>query len=591
MLFSLLLAAGLQMAAAPDTLQAVTVVADRGMVVSRTDTVSLSPHQDAGSVLLRIPALYVGDYGSAAGLKSAGLRGFGSAHTAIYLDGVRVKNLQSGQADLGMLDFNDLSRVVADYAQNSLSFQTARPVFDRKAVTGSVRLSGGSFGSWQPYVKLAVKLNEHWSLSAHAGGLITQGNFLLPTGTFRINNDLKQFQAGADLFGTVKGGDFHAKIYYNGAERGTPGSLDWPSSDRQADRNFGAQAVLKKAFSPLYTLHLSGKFAHDKLLYLSEWGNTEYKQVEFQLNSAHTFHLKPWWDVSLAADASLDALPLVYNHYRVGLLFAAATAFHTERVKASLTLEYAFDADSFARGGSWDRLSPSADIRVTLTEGLDVVAFGRRAFRAPTFNELYYPGFGNALLKPEDAWLADMGLDWHRKMGAWTLKARADAFYHSLTNKIVSAPTVEDPSVWLPYNVGKAQALGTDVLASLGYDNGTWKSGFSVHYGWQKATDKSTDQPLPYVAAHSLVLCFDAGWKGWTLETVWNLRAGRKDAAGDMPDWNTLDGSVGKVFNLGRAAAIALTLSGRNLLNYRYETISGYPMPGRSFMAGISYRF
>ena len=106
MLLSLL--AGLFLMPAADTLQAVTVVADRGVVVSRTDTVSLSQYDVAGS-LMQVPGLYVGDYGFGAGLKSASLRGLGSAHTAIYVDGIRVGNVQSGQNDLGMLGFENFS--------------------------------------------------------------------------------------------------------------------------------------------------------------------------------------------------------------------------------------------------------------------------------------------------------------------------------------------------------------------------------------------------------------------------------------------------------------------------------------------------
>lgn len=589
------LLAGLLLAPAADTLQAVTVVADRGVVVSRADTVIIQPLSDAGSILTGIPALYVGDYGSASGLKSASLRGLGSAHTAIYVDGVRVGNVQSGQADLGFLDFNDLSAVVVDYAQNSLSFSTAQPFFDGKKVVGGARLGYGSFGTWQPYAKLAFRLGKNWSLSTHAGGIVTNGQFPLEDGSVRANNDLKQLQAGADLWGRIDDGDFHAKVCFNGAARGTPGSTAWPSTDRQTDRNVLGQWCLRKAVSPLYTLHLSGKTAYDKIYYASEWGDSTYEQTEFQLNSVHKFTLAPWWTVSLAADASLDGLlSNLYRQDRIGAVAAVATAFRLARFKADIALEY---AGTFDEGHSpWHSLSPSLDLRLTLAPGLDLVAFGRRAFRAPTFNELYYPGYGNTELRPEDAWLADAGLDWHCGCGAWTLKARADGFYNWLTDKIVSAPMPADPNIWLPYNVGKVQAVGADVLAAADYDSGDWKAAFSARYSYQNAVDKTPEsytlgQPVPYIAKHTVALSGEASWKGWGLGAAWNLRAGRRDAAGEMPDWNTLDAQAGKTFRLGRLGQVGLKVIGRNLLNCRYETVSGYPMPGRSLMAAIEYGF
>ena len=594
MLFSLFAAAAL-LAAQPDTLQAVTVVADRGVVVSRTDTVLIQSGMDVSGALLQLPGLTVGDYGGAAGLKSVSLRGFGSAHTAIYLDGVRVGNVQSGQLDLGMLGMGSLGSVVADYAQNSVSFQTLRPVFREAPIAGTFRLQGGSFGTWKPYGRLDARLGERWSLSAHAAGIVSQGDFPLEDGSLRVNNDIKQLQAGADVWGLLEGGDFHGKVYYNGSKRGTPGSVSWPSEDRQNDRNLLAQAVLRKAFGPVYSLDVSAKASYDDLSYLSQWGDSRYEQTELQLNTAHKWRLQPWWTVSLAADLSWDGLKSdLYNASRLGTVAAAASAFRTERFQADLALEY---AGVFDKGGvQWNSFSPSADLRFTLVDGLDAVAFGRRAYRTPTFNDLYYPDSGNPDLKPEDAWLADVGLDLNRELGAWALNARLDGYYNYLTNKITWAPVDEMGYIWLPYNVGKVQAKGLDALLAAQYAAGDWKTGGSVRYGWQKAVDKTPDsytydQQLAYIPVHTLVLTAHAAWKGWQAEGLFHLRAGREDGMGNKLDWNTLDVSLSKAFCLGKAGSLGFQVKAANLLDHHFELTSGYPMPGRSFLAGLEYKF
>ena len=107
MFLSTVLSAALLLGAeTPDTLQGVTVVADRGVVVSRTDTIRVQSNSSIEDLIYSLPGLGLGDYGGAAGLKSVSLRGLGSAQTAIYIDGVRVGNVQSGQADLGFLDLS-----------------------------------------------------------------------------------------------------------------------------------------------------------------------------------------------------------------------------------------------------------------------------------------------------------------------------------------------------------------------------------------------------------------------------------------------------------------------------------------------------
>ena len=135
-----------------------------------------------------------------------------------------------------------------------------------------------------------------------------------------------------------------------------------------------------------------------------------------------------------------------------------------------------------------------------------------------------------------------------------------------------------------------------DVLLGADYAAEDWKAGASVRYGFQKAVDKTPDsytfdQQLAYVPIHTLVLTANVGWKGWSLEGLYHLRAGRTDGAGTKLDWNTLDCTLGKTICLGKAGSLALQAKGCNLLNRRFELNSGYPMPGRSFLAGIEYKF
>ena len=603
MLFSILFSAGLLSAGLPygleepvcDSLHAVTVTADRGVIVSRADTLSVYNSFKISDVLLQSPGLHLGDNGGLGGLKTVSLRGMGSAHTAIYVDGVRVGNLQSGQNDLGMLGLESYGSAVVDYAQNSVSFTTAKPVFDDGPVAGHVRFSAGSFGSYLPSARLDFRLSDRLSLSANAAGVLSKGDFTYGDGLRRTNNDLRQIRAGLDLFGLMGGGEYHLKAYYNGAERGTPGSTSYPSDDRQKDMNSFIQGVLKKSFSPLYTLRISAKGSYDDIYYTSSWGDSRYGQTEIQLNSAHDFQVKDWWKLSFAADARWDALKSTnYDASRLTALSALASSFRTERLMATIALEY---EGAFDRGGhSRYAFSPSADFRYTVFRGFDVVAFGRRAYRIPTFNELYYVGYGNPDLSPEDAWLTDVGIDFNRSIDAsWSLKLKADAFYNFLKDKIISAPTEEDPNIWAPYNIGKVRSAGTDILAGTSYKSGDWNVCAEIRYSFQSAIDKTPDSytydtPVPYVARHTVVIGADASWKGLSLAPVWQLRAGRTDSMGEMPDWNTLDVNVSKSFKVAETTLL-LKFTARNILDCRYETVSGYPMPGRSLTGGIEYRF
>ena len=595
-LFSLLIAAGLLVAETPDTLQAVTIVADKGVVVSRTDTLALHADGTASQALLRIPGLSISDYGGLAGLKSVSLRGLGTAHTDIYLDGVRVSNFQSGQNDLGMLPVETLGSAVVDYAQNSVSFQTARPDFGNRRFLGRVGVKGGSFSTLNPSARFDFKFSERVALSVHAAGIYSKGDFPY-NNTTRSGNDIKQIRGGFDLFGTMNRGEWQAKAYYNAADRGTPGSLSWPSEDRQKDQNILVQGTVRKAFSDLYTLNLSAKGAYDKLLYQSSWGDSDYDFKDFQFNSSHTFRLTDWWGASLAADLEHGILKATdYEATRTAAIAAIATAVRLARFQADLAVEYRGTFDKGA--AALHSISPSLDLRFTLFKGFDLVAFGRRAFRAPTFNELYYPGYGNPGLKPEDAWLTDVGFDWHIAAGNyWNLGAKFNYFYNLLKDKIISALSADDPYVWLPYNIGKVQAKGTDISLSARYANGPHSAGLSVRYAWQSALDKTPDsatfdQQIPYVARHTVVFAADlAKTDCFRLDALFNWRGGRFDASGEMPNWHTIDISLVRYFKLRKIGRLGLSAAVKDLTNLHYELVRDYPMPARSFQVGIELKF
>ena len=579
-----------------DSLGAATITADKGVVVSRIDVLPVSGTFSVSEVLNLSSGLHVGDNGGIAGLKSVSLRGLGSAHTSIYLDGVRVGNVQSGQNDLSMLPLEDMSSATVDYAQNSVMFKTARPVYGNSSVAGKVRFYAGSFGTYLPYARLDFRLSDKMSLSANAAGVFSKGDFVYGDGQVRTNNDVGQYRGGLDLFGLMDGGDYHVKAYYNQIVRGTPGSVSWPSEDRQKDKNAFVQGCLTKSFGSLYTLHASAKGSYDDIYYSSAWGDSNYSQTELQLNTAHDFQVVDWCKLSLAADIQWDGLKSsVYNASRLAAFSALAASFSTDRLLANVAVEFtgAFDKDALSRYA----VSPSADIRFRIFDGFDVLAFGRRAYRVPTFNELYYVGYGNPELRPEDAWLTDLGVEYGRSFGdTWTVKAKIDGFFNYLTDKITSAPTPEDPAIWAPYNIGKVLSTGLDAAAGFVWHTGNWRCAFDAKYTLLSAVDKTSDsytygQQIPYIAKHTLLLNAVASWKGWALTPVWQFRSGRTDGSGMLDDWNTLDLTFSKELKLPKTGPLSFKFSVRNLMDCRYEVSSGYPMPGRSFIGGFEYKF
>lgn len=105
------------------------------------------------------------------------------------------------------------------------------------------------------------------------------------------------------------------------------------------------------------------------------------------------------------------------------------------------------------------------------------------AFNAPTFNQLFYPGFSNPELDPERARSIELGVQYQRE----SVLLRATAFRTRYTDMIDSPPPDFRPS-----NVANAQVQGLELTAS-GIAHG-WR--FAASATFQSPTNRQTGETL-----------------------------------------------------------------------------------------------
>ena len=568
-----------------DTLSPVSIIAEKGITVSRTDTLTLHNEGQLSDLLFSIPGAVINDNGGISGLKSISFRGMGSAHTSIFVDGVRVSNLQSGQADLSFLDLNQFAAAHVDFAQNSVELSSSKPQLSSKKAGGRAHIEGGSFGTWLPSAQIDFRINPGTVARASASATLSEGDFPYPDSngsTHRTNNDIARYTAGLDFWGNMSSGSWHAKAFASSTDRGTPGATNWPSSDRQKDKNAFVQGTLDKHFSRIYNLKLSAKAAMDRITFMSSWGDSDYRQSELQLNSSHLLKISRHLDLSASASAQWDKLTSTYyNAARLSTIAVVAAAMEFGPMRAKLNLEHLgnFDQDAKKR----QALSPSAAISINANKSLIFTALARRSYRTPTFNELYYPGFGNPELKPEDIRIVDLGAEYHKRLSpVWSLSAKLNYFRHYLKDKIISAPTQEDPNIWLPYNVGDARNHGIDANGRLEWKDNGRSAALRMSYSYQ-------DSELIYVYKHAFNTSANLHYAGWDVNLNWTLRVGSKDSYGTLPDWNTLDLRIARRISAYRLPECTLSLNAHNVLDRHYETVRYYPMPGRSITAGLTF--
>ncbi|MBM4352504.1 MAG: TonB-dependent receptor [Deltaproteobacteria bacterium] len=262
-----------------------------------------------------------------------------------------------------------------------------------------------------------------------------------------------------------------------------------------------------------------------------------------------------------------------------------------DRGLADVTLSLAWNRPSFpvtAAGGFRLALArggvipvPSLEVGFELAAGLSLFASGSRAWRLPTFDELYFEGSGirgNPDLLPEDSWGVDIGV----KCEGHGIHAAATGFYQYVVDSIHFIQTT--PYLVEAANTERAWVAGGELEA--GYRLGPWSieaSASRLQTRWDL-----TGGDLPLKSAWS--------GTGETRLAVWRLelytRAAWRTAyylgpVADRREEGRLLWDAGLSADLG--LSFRLSADARNLLDKR-DAVDAlqYPLPGRSVFLSLT---
>lgn len=212
--------------------------------------------------------------------------------------------------------------------------------------------------------------------------------------------------------------------------------------------------------------------------------------------------------------------------------------------------------------------------------------------RLPSFNELYYFGYGNASLKPEKILSFDVGLQ--RVFGKnIPISLKMSVFYNQTYNKIISIPL--NPVRWSTFAIGKTQTQGIEISGEAFFFK---KNTFYINYTLQKTQDLTrTEKPyLPYTPVELLnygiklkmgkktQFYLNGNYCGWRFSALQNTKSAF------LPAYQLLDAGMNYSFSTKRFL-YTLFLQAENLFDSHYVVIQSYPMPGRSFRASLQVIF
>jgi vitamin B12 transporter len=205
------------------------------------------------------------------------------------------------------------------------------------------------------------------------------------------------------------------------------------------------------------------------------------------------------------------------------------------------------------------------------------------AFKAPTFNDLYYQDAwgsnGNPDLKPEQSSSGEIGVQNAFPGGQWQLRA-----YRTAIDDLIQWVEIA-PWTWQPNNVGNARIDGLEfgVSGMLG----AWRLGVTLDL--TDARDSATAARLPNRARETARLTLERRNGPLHSRLDW-LAVGRRyaDVANtqEVAGYGVLHAAL--QYDIEQDWRVEARVD--NLLDQPHQEVSGYNTAGRTLFVGLSYR-
>ena len=210
-------------------------------------------------------------------------------------------------------------------------------------------------------------------------------------------------------------------------------------------------------------------------------------------------------------------------------------------------------------------------------------------FRAPTFNDLFFPGFSDQTLKPEESFSYDFGVD--QRLWENRIRLGLTYFQNEFTN-LISIESIATAPFVKGVNAGKARSAGIEFTSEVDLLDTLVAS---VNYTYTDSEILATRHPIPREPAHrwnvgltweplrrlSLFTQVHVVTQQWEPNVVYNSGHTRVD----------LGGSYRLVNRYAFLQALDLTARIQNVLNEGYAEVRGFPALGINALVGLRASF
>jgi outer membrane cobalamin receptor len=569
--------------------------APQSISVISKEEIRNTPDRTIPEMIQRVAGVLVTNNGPTGSITTANIRGSEAGQVLVLIDGRRINDAQNGLFDLSNLPLSkdEIERI-------EVLRGSASALYGADAMGGVINIITRAPGK-DPYTRAAssfgrfgteeYSLVHRWKPGALGYGLFaTRGR----SEGFRANSDYDAWTFGGELsYDLPWKGELKVSARSIQKEIGVPGPINFPSpEDRQKDNLSQFDLNYRDKIGPNVSLNFRG--------FQNIYRQTFTPGAQGFEGGLPVVHKSYATGGDLQATAAIGSAHLVtggvegiedrVDSSSLGVHRATRSAVYlqdeVEVVKAlTATLGLRYDDNSLFQS-QWD---PRAGLLFRLPWDTRIRASVARSYRAPTFNDLFWPvsafTAGNPDLQPEKAWAYELGAE--KKFGDLAIFKIA-AFYRDVSDLIRWAPGAD--FVWRPSNVQKAHIWGGEAEWTFFPLKGL---SIPLSYSYLYPRDQSTGDPITnkprhivdagveYVASFGLKTSLRGRYVQYYVDNASTLNR----------DYFVVDARVGYEFAVYQKLKGEGFLSLTNALNRDYQINEGFPMPPRSLNGGLSFAF
>ena len=514
------------------------------------------------------------------------LRGANPGHVMVMIDGVRVGSATLGAFSWQYLPVSQIDRVELvrgprSHLYGSEAVGGVVHIFTRRAAEGNgvdARLGAGSndsyefetglsAGSESDQISLRVSHFETSGYDATEGNNPDRDGFENNSASGRFIHD---FGGGNELSLSVFRSQGNNE--YDGFAAADVYDADFMQQNLASRLNLQVtdtwRVELEIGESRDYeTDHVNGQYASD------------FKTRRREVDWSNHFELDDGGDLSVGLERLNDRVDGSSDYaererYNNALFARFGQAFGRGRLSAGLRFD---DNESFG-----DETTGNVAWGYDLTERLRFSVAWGSAFKAPTFNDLYYQSpwgsNGNPDLEPETSESWEIGISGSWEWADWDVRVfRTDA--ENLIQWVEQAPFV-----WQPENVSAARIDGIELTASaelLG-----WELDGALTF--VDPEDRKTGNTLPRRSRRTARIDLYRRFADTEFGMSWIAQDHRFDDPDNLVRLSGY-GIMDLRFRWFPGDEWEIGLKVGNLFDKAYETAAGYRMPGREVFASLSY--